>query len=448
MPRFFVGFLIFCSLGSPAWANEAVGKSIVAKGELAFFADAAIFRGPEQGSTRLEVFALINARQFAWVPQDGQFVAQYDLTLRAVSEDRETIKSETWTRNLKLDQAATAQEGGAPYRDRVWLDVPPGRYHVVVEIDDMYGDQSGEGQLWVEVSDFEQDALLFSDLLVAGEIKPSSGGGRFARYDWDVIPNTTHRYSAGKPIPVYCELYNLMTSDPERGYVLGYSLTDSSGMAVKTYPARKYRIPGASAVQTTELATEGVDAGVYWVQAEAFDRVGKRAARARRRVVLVSDKNPSPEMSESQAAQLRYYKDIRYVATSRERKTYEGLPGESTKMNFLKKFWKQKDPTPDTPVNERLIHHLQRMDHVETNFTSSNAQSATETDRGRIYITHGPPDEIDYNSSASMDKPAEIWHYGQYTFIFRDPNGLGAYRLMHSTYPGEVYNPDWQQTTY
>ena len=99
-------------------------------------------------------------------------------------------------------------------------------------------------------------------------------------------------------------------------------------------------------------------------------------------------------------------------------------------------------------MNERLIQHIQRMEYVETNFTSSNAHSAVETDRGRVYITYGPPDEIEHNTSASADKSAEIWHYRQYIFIFRDPNGLGTYRLMHSTYPGELYNSDWEMQTY
>jgi len=447
MTRFLIGLLSFFFTGSIS-AQDPTSKPIVGKGDLHFFADAAGFRGPEQGITRLEVFALVNARQFAWVPQEGQYVAQYDLTIKAVSENLKTIKSETWIRSLKLNGAPNKEEGSVPYRDRVWLDLPPGRYHLGVEMEDMYGDQSGSGQVWVEVIDFEQDALLFSDLLVAGEIHTNEGGGRFGRYGWNVIPNTTHRYSVGKSIPLYCELYNLKTSDPERGYVVGYSLTDSSGVKIKKYPVQKYRIPGASAVQTAELKTDGIDAGVYWIQAEAFDRVGKRAARARRQVVLVSDKNPAPEMSESQADQLRYYKDIRYVATNREHKTYERLPDESAKMNFLKKFWKQKDPTPDTPVNARLIQHIQRMKHVEANFTSNNVQHAIDTDRGRIYIIHGPPDEIEYHTSASTDKSAEIWHYGQYIFIFRDPNGLGLYRLMHSTFPGELYNPDWEMQTY
>ena len=132
-------------------------RSAVSTGGLQFFSDTGVFRGPESGLMRLEVFLLVDAKQFALVPEDGVLKAQYDLTLRVVSEDHKTVKSDSWTRNLKLPNTANAQEGQAPHRDRVWLDLPPGKYHLVVEVDDMFGDKSGMCQSWVLVDDLEQD---------------------------------------------------------------------------------------------------------------------------------------------------------------------------------------------------------------------------------------------------------------------------------------------------
>jgi GWxTD domain-containing protein len=424
-------------------------RSAVSTGGLQFFSDTGVFRGPESGLMRLEVFLLVDAKQFALVPEDGVLKAQYDLTLRVVSEDHKTVKSDSWTRNLKLPNTANAQEGQAPHRDRVWLDLPPGKYHLVVEVDDMFGDKSGMCQSWVLVDDLEQDTLLFSDLIFASELKPTEGAGRFVRYNLNVVPNITRRYLVDKSIPLYYEIYNLVLGDdPNRNsFVLEYSLTDSVGMAIKKYPAKRYRTAGASAVQTMDLSTADVKPGIYWVQVAAFDRAGKRGGKQRRRVVLASLKEPTPEMSEQDAAQLRYYKDVRYVAKPQEVKQYERLP-QSAQMNFLRQFWKAQDPTPGTPVNERLIQHLQRMHYVETNFSRTNTSEAIDTDRGRVHITYGPPDDIDRNASSAGDKASEVWHYGRNQFIFRDSNGLGVYRLVHSTYPGEVYNPEWQQQTY
>lgn len=455
MRRFYIIFIGLFFLQGVVGAQDVTvspeisDQSMMSKGSLRFFSDTAVFRGPERGLMRLEVFLIVDAMQFDMVPEKGFLKAQYDLTLRAVSEDRKTVKSNSWTRNLTLQKPTHGEQGQAPYRDRVWLDLPPGNYHLAVEVDDMFGDKNGTCQDWVAVIDFEQDALLLSDLVFAGELAPTEVAGRFVRYNWKVVPNTTRRYLVDKTIPFYYELYNLVLGDdPNRNsFVVEYSLTDSAGMAVKKYPAKRYRTSGTHAVQTADLSIEDVKPGVYWVQVGVFDRAGKRGSKQRRRVVLASLKEPMPEMSEQDAAQLRYYKDIRYVASAKEVKQYDRLP-ESAQMNFLRQFWKGQDPTPSTPVNERLIQHLQRMTYVETNFSRTNTEEPIDTDRGRVYITYGPPDEIERDASSSEGKPSEIWHYGRNQFIFRDSNGLGVYRLVHSTYPGEVYNPEWQLQTY
>ncbi|MGC9315981.1 MAG: hypothetical protein ACP5G4_10220, partial [bacterium] len=53
------------------------------------------------------------------------------------------------------------------------------------------------------------------------------------------------------------------------------------------------------------------------------------------------------------------------------------------------------------------------------------------------------PIEIDRN-------PYEIWEYykleGGSEFVFADVRGINQWRLIHSTYPGEVYNPNWEET--
>jgi GWxTD domain-containing protein len=455
--RFFFSVLMGLFLVSTVVAEEATvsSETIISEqfapstGDLRFFVDSGVFRGPENGLMRLDVFLLVDATQFALVTEKGKYKAQYDLTLRVVDESQKTIKRQTWTRNLFLQKPADGQEGQAPYRDRVWLDLTPGTYQLVVEVDDMFGDKRGVCKGGVDVYNFEEDALLFSDLICAGEVTPAQNAGRFVRYQWDVVPNITRRYLVDKTVPIYYELYNLaMSDDPTRNsFVIEYSLTDSVGGVVKKYPAKRYGTSGASAVQTADLSTTDVKPGIYWVQVAAFDRAGKRGAKQRRRVVLASLKEPTPEISEQDAAQLRYYKDIRYLAKPQELKQYENLP-ESAQLNFLRQFWKAQDPTPDTPVNERLIQHLQRMHYVETNFSRTNTQEPIDTDRGRVYIKYGPPDDIERVSSSAEEKASEVWHYGRYEFIFRDSNGLGVYRLVHSTYPGEVYNPDWRLQTY
>ena len=71
------------------------------------------------------------------------------------------------------------------------------------------------------------------------------------------------------------------------------------------------------------------------------------------------------------------------------------------------------------------------------------------TDRGRIYIIYGEPDEIQRFPNSSDNKPYEIWNYNQIEggveFIFIDLSGFSEYTLVHSTKRGEIQDPSWQQ---
>ena len=168
---------------------------------------------------------------------------------------------------------------------------------------------------------------LSSDILFASEMARTGKEGRFVKSGWRVIPNTTRHYLTGAPLSFYLELYNLQfPSRDDKGFVLGYSLVDTLGNTVKTFPARRFKKPGNSCVKVDSLDTEGLAGDIYALQVEAFDRDSRTHIRTRRRVWLTS---PGGEetLTEAQKDQLRYYSDIRYVADERDLKIYKSLRG-------------------------------------------------------------------------------------------------------------------------
>ncbi len=68
------------------------------------------------------------------------------------------------------------------------------------------------------------------------------------------------------------------------------------------------------------------------------------------------------------------------------------------------------------------------------------------TDRGRIYIQFGEPDEIDDYPLAANSQPYQVWHYyrrGSYRkFVFVDEFEDGDYRLQFP-YDGLYQRPDF-----
>jgi len=99
----------------------------------------------------------------------------------------------------------------------------------------------------------------------------------------------------------------------------------------------------------------------------------------------------------------------------------------------LVSYWKQKDPTPSTEFNELMTEYYNRVDYARMNFSSITGKNGIDTDRGKIYIQLGKPDDIERSSNAG-GKIVETWIYEkrQLKFVFVDKNGVGEFSLESS----------------
>src|SRR6187551_3144528 len=84
--------------------------------------------------------------------------------------------------------------------------------------------------------------------------------------------------------------------------------------------------------------------------------------------------------------------DVSIIITEEERKAFKKLTKDEERENFSENFWLVRDPTPDTPENEFREQYYERVDYANDHFTSGIA--GMHTDRGKMYILNGPPDEI------------------------------------------------------
>jgi len=108
--------------------------------------------------------------------------------------------------------------------------------------------------------------------------------------------------------------------------------------------------------------------------------------------------------------------------------------------NDLKKawesFWNDKDPTPNTDLNEERELFLQRYSYVIRNYTKNNKINAM----GLIYLKYGPPDYIEKSELNLYDRPYQIWYYESLNlrFIFIDKYGTGDYELAPSSWTNYI----------
>jgi GWxTD domain-containing protein len=104
--------------------------------------------------------------------------------------------------------------------------------------------------------------------------------------------------------------------------------------------------------------------------------------------------------------------DAAYIISDAERNAFAQLNTDAERELFVEQFWLRRDPTPGTFENEFRDEHYRRMAYANDHFSTRPGNAGWQTDRGRIYITFGPPSEIDSHPNGSATKPPyEDWRY-------------------------------------
>ncbi len=111
--------------------------------------------------------------------------------------------------------------------------------------------------------------------------------------------------------------------------------------------------------------------------------------------------------------------DVVWIITDEERAAFKQLSNDEERDNFIEAFWQRRDPTPDTEENEYKEEHYQRIAYANEHFAAG--VPGWKTDRGRIYIVFGKPDEIDsHPSGGTYERPMEEGGGETSTYPFED----------------------------
>jgi GWxTD domain-containing protein len=160
--------------------------------------------------------------------------------------------------------------------------------------------------------------------------------------------------------------------------------------------------------------------------------------------------------------------DVAYIIATAERAAFLQLSTDEERSQFIEQFWLRRDPTPDTAENEFKQEHYRRIVYANEHFGA--IIPGWKSDRGRVYIIWGTPDQIDSDSdcvktsklTAKLGKvlaacpPHEVWHYNYIDGIganedltFVDITRSGNLRLVwDSTEENLILNPYGELAAY
>ena len=487
----FLATLLVAALLLPSAArSDPSGDRATSIGDLRYHASVTPFRHGDK-EARADFSIRVPYRQIHFVPQSDRLEAKLRVTVemwnaggkRAGYLQREAV--------LQSTDASAARDSLLGEIYTLGLVVPQGIYTYRVRVEDMNADRMGfvykvknqkrQGDVTGTV---DMGAWLFknpalSGLLFAWEIGARTEGSPFARGPYDVMPQPSAYFGHfQEAVSVYYELYD--TPPPPGGAVrlVEAQIVGASGDTVFASVDSLRITEGTGWPHAMSVDTSEFPGGHYRMTLRVRDDNGAIAQTQGDFDVLWSLDSWRPDASDL------YEVTAATLLTSDSLLVFRQLP-MGDKERWVERLWRDADPTPDTGDNELRDEFLRRVNYANAHYSIMGR--GMFSDRGRVYIRYGEPDDVkiervpvgrktlgyqlgdnqagakipnaskgqitDFTDGTADERAYEIWTYDMkgkelvprfgmneiasgLKFVFVDQQGWGEYTLDYSSTTG------------
>ena len=294
--------------------------------------------------------------------------------------------------------------------------------------------------------------MVLSDLELASNIRQGTKGSVFYKNTLDVIPNVDGLFSEDQKCHFYVEAYNLLAGEGSGDYYVKTSVYDAIGRDLVSRERPKKRVSESSVI-TDNITVKQLKSGTYTLVVGLLDSNKTVVSQSGKKFFVY---NPtlgvdSTLLTAGASGSISDYAGMSeqdmdkefawtvHEATDVEESQYKQLKGEDGKRKFLSDFWRRR------PLGFKE-EYLRRVSHAIANYRVLGREGY-KSDRGRVYITYGPPDDYDRHPNDSNSRPYEVWTFnaiqGGVTFVFVQRSSGGDYELVHSTHRNELHDENW-----
>lgn len=419
------------------------------------FMDHKQFYAPGIGNY-LEVYFQFVGHTLDYIPVEEGLQTEVYINI-GIFKDEQAIQSNAYRLQSPVMKDSIIDD----FYDVQRFSLEPGRYRMSIEIADLIRNgESIKADQYFDVEDLS-NSISISDVLVAESAAKTSIETPFFKSGYEIIPHLSTYYPEELSfIPVYMEFYgtgqledsvfaikqsviNLDTEKTLENYE-NYSRHSKADVVpyfkvvnIEELPSGKY------ALQYT-LVTKNMEE--LSTQAYTFER-----SNSSDQVVSVNETiiDPAFQQSIPEDSVSFYLASLVPIAKPETvkmiLKELKDKNAESQRL-LLQAFWIQ---TGGTNPYESWLRYKRQVGVVEKLY-SNNFQVGFETDRGRVYLQYGSPNQVIQRENSSSEYPYEIWQYdkiGKFSnrrFVFYNPDLVNnTYRLLHSDMVGEIKNPKW-----
>lgn len=379
--------------------------------------------------------------------------AMYRVTVTVKDSAGLELLASSWTQPIPVRLLATARGSSVEHFSFAGQ---PGRYSIDVSVTD-----SGSGRVARvrdEVQAFAQSPGA-SDLLLGTSLRKGAPGDTAARRG-EIRKGSVFIEAAGLPVLTpqqatlgyYIELYPAAAETVS----VGLRVLKQDGSVVVTVPEQRVPVPAGGGASNGVLSLAGLPPGDYRLELTERASAGTEVRTASfgmtgfETEAALAAAAPAPRdvfegLSEPVLDTL--YAPLVYLMNQNEQGLYPSLTLEG-KRNYLRQFWAKRDPSPGTPRNEAQEDYYRRIADANRKFREGGAAEIPgwRTDRGRIFLRYGPPDEVLSRPQAGSTNPYEVWKYTRVRplkYVFWDQTRFGNYALIWTDDRREPSRPNW-----
>ncbi len=416
--------------------------------------DISRFRGGDDNHVHVELYYAIPRRALTFRSDTAGFVGAGDMTFTARKGDS-LVYADRWLVPHLLRDTANVMPG-LTLVGNTMMQLEPGDYvFKILGRDRNNSSRADSITLKVPIRPVVIDKPVISDIEFASNIRQGKKGGPFYKNTLDVVPNVGGVFVENQSCSFYAEAYNLAAGNETNDFYLRTNVHDAVGKEIMSREKPKKHL-SESAVIVDNFPASTLRTGTYTLVLSLLDTSRKVLTSSARKFyvynktlgvdssLLVSASGlPMAEYMSMDSVELdREFKWTKWEAQDQEKSQYEQLKGAEAKRKFLTDFWRRRQPG-------RREEYLARVSYANNNFNMMQREGY-RTDRGRVYVVYGPPEDIERHPNETDMKPYEIWYYtniqGGVMFVYVQRNSGGDLELVHSTHRNELHDENWQRT--
>jgi len=434
---YFLKYLCLFALlwAMPLYSQLDIGNS----NNQAMYVDIVVFKSDSIDAKRrtlgrVDVYSIIPYQSLHFVTSEGTFAAKYDLVISVFDSLGLPVENKIVSRVVTSDDYFESQgsTGKFDFQQNI-IFLPEGQYKVAVLLSDKLHTNNIELSRNIAVIDYGKYDFSVSGIMLLSSIEERNNG----RYK--ITPHLSDDIGGLKEgFFIFWESYNYTKSDSLDFIfdVLDKDKVIYSGTRQRLYVGQEKKqnymfVPNISKINTgsyilrLKALTPGPDP-------EPKDHEVLALAQRTLRYIetlsgmVINDLNTS-------------IRQLAYIATNSELSYIESAEEESERRKRFEAFWKGKDPSPNTEINEAFVDFYSRVAYANKNFKSH--MEGWRTDLGMVFIVFGEPQLRDRSYNNASGSNFEIWQYQRLNrqFIFQDRNGFGDYRLVQPMSVNEKY---------